>query len=248
MQYQRNFTLAAATLLGLASSTQATVLGLPIFTVEPAIISVTNEFGPDLLPTPSYTLSFNGTIATAEGAPELVGQPINFDWFYEGGFSTGSSSPSLQIGGTEILTDPLLFDNQFLITPPYSSVFDPVTGLDTFTYTGIFAGFGPVIGTFPDLVIEFSINMPIPTREGYLYCTLGQADCEFSNSTSVTEIGGVPASLFETYVYPEGRISGATVTFSTVNGRPIAPVPLPAGGLLLMTGIFGLALAARRKA
>jgi len=47
-------------------------LGLPIFTTAPTAIHVTNQFGPDLVPTPSYTLNLHSVIATAQGAPGLI--------------------------------------------------------------------------------------------------------------------------------------------------------------------------------
>lgn len=64
--------LTAAMAFCLANPAQAATLGLPIFTTAPTAIHVTNQFGPDLVPTPSYTLNLHSVIATAQGAPGLI--------------------------------------------------------------------------------------------------------------------------------------------------------------------------------
>lgn len=241
------FSLSVAVALSMASSVDAATVGLPIFTTAPSTVHITNQFGPPGLPTPSYTLNLHSTIDTAQGAPELVGQSIDFSWFYNGGFDDGSVFVSLNIGGQEILADPLMQNNQVLISPPYvEDSFDPGTGLATFSYPGIFAGFGPNTAIFPELTLEFALNALIPTLSGFLYCTAGMAHCEFSNTAGLTEIGGDPVTVYESFVYPEGHITNAVMTFSTVNGRPVAEVPLPAGGALLFGALGALGVLRRR--
>ncbi len=234
---------ASALVLCFAGTSYAATLGFPSFTTAPTTVNVVNEFGPDLTPTPSYTLSVHSTIATAQGVPELVGQAIDFIWF-NGNVGTGVSF--LNIGGQELLFDTLDNDREVLVIPPYTEVYDPITSISTFSYSGIFTGFGPRTGTIPEFVLQFSIDLPIPTKNGFWYCTAGQATCEFSNIAGLTDLNGQPATLFESFTYPEGAIHNAVLTFSMVDGRPVAPVPLPAGGMLLVCALAGLA-ALRRK-
>jgi hypothetical protein len=226
----------------------AATLGLPTFTTAPSTISIVNEFGGNL-PTGSYTLSLNSIIATADGAPELVGQAIDFSWFYNGGFTGGFGSPSLQIGGVNLLRDPLSSLDQLLIGPPIASdVFDPVSNLSTFEYSGIFTGFGPRISTFPEIVLQFVLNAPIPTLDGYLYCNTSNTNCSFSNTPGLSQINGEAVMVSQSFLgYPEGRITNATMTFSTVDGRTISPVPLPATGLLMLAALSLFAVTFRKK-
>jgi hypothetical protein len=237
------FALAALGLAASFSGAEATTLGLPIFKTAPTTVQVTNEFGPVLLPTDSYTLSFTSTIASAQGAPELVGQSISFSAFFVNGFDPGTVSSSLFIGGVDLHLDAM----SFLITPPVATdVFDPGTGLSTFTYSGIFAGFGPRTAAFPDIMLDFVLSAAIPTRQGFLYCqTAAPGTCEFSNIAGLTEINGQAVTVMDSFNYPEGTISNAVATFSTVDGRPIPTTPLPAGGLLLLGAMASLGAFAR---
>jgi hypothetical protein len=233
---------------GLLQEASATTLGMPIFNTAPSTIFITNQFD-GTLPTPSYTLSLHSTIATAEGAPELVGQNIDFTWFFDGGFDDGTIFSSLNIGGTEILVDPLLRAYELSVGFPYIELsFDPGTGLADWAYPGIFAGFGPRTGIFPEVTLSWALDAILPTREGYLYCATAGGYCEYSEIAGLTEIAGLPAYVEQSFIFPEGRIDDATVTFSTVDGRQIAPVPLPAGGILFASVLAGLGWRARRSA
>lgn len=239
----------AAGLSVLAAPALAATFGLPIFTTAPGSVFIVNEFGPDLMPTPSYTLSFTGTIGSAQGAPELVGQTIDFSWFFDGGYNPGTVGSALRIAGTDILNDALANDHQFLAYPPLDREedFDPVSGLATFFYSAPSQGFGPNRALFPEVLMEFSVSAPLPTRTGYRYCSADFSLCEFSQLAGLTEIGGLPVTVDTIFNYPEGRLDGATLTFWTVNGRDPAPVPLPAAGGVLALALVALAGVARRR-
>jgi hypothetical protein len=120
--------------------------------------------------------------------------------------------------------------------------------LTPYTYLAPFTGFGPYDGVFPERDLLMSFSGAIPTRTAYLYCRVADPSiCDFSNLPGVTDIGGKPVFVEETFVYPEGTLTNATVTFSTIDGR-VAPIPLPATGVLLGLAIAGLAIARRRAA
>lgn len=240
-------TVPAFLLAGLGSDAAATTLGLPIFATAPSTIFITNQFDRSL-PTPSYTLSLHSTIDTAQGAPELIGQDIDFTWFFDDGFDDGTISSSLRIGGTEILFDPLSRSYDLLAGFPYVELaYDPVTSLADYAYPGIFAGFGPRTAVFPEITLQWALDTLVPTKSGSLYCVLDDSYCEFSNTAGLTDLGGVPAYARFDFVYPEGVLTNASLTFSTVDGRQVAPVPLPAGGALLLVALAGPGLGARRR-
>jgi hypothetical protein len=232
-----------------SAGAEATPVSELSFTTSPAAISVVNEFGPDLFPTDSYTISVNTTIGSAVGAPNLVGQSLSFSYFIENGFNPGVVS-SLKIGGTEVLFDPLLNDGEFLLTPPIaSSSFDLVSGKNIFGYTAPFQDFGPRLGDFPDILMDFVLDKPLPTKTGFEYCTL--LECEFSTVAGLTAIGGDAVVSTTDIVYTEGTISEGTLTFSAVGGiaKPstTAPVPVPAAGPLMLAGLLASGVMLRRR-
>lgn len=239
---------AAAALFGLAAlPVQAATVGLPIFTTAPATMSFTNEFIFNR-PSPFYTLNYSSTIATAQGAPELVGQALDFTWFYGEGFIVTPVTPSLTIGGFDLTLNAIDEVSRFRIVPPVASEV-PAGNLNTFTFAAPFQGFGPVTSAGPDILLQFTVNQPIPTLTGYLYCDAPTENaasfCEFSGTFGLTEIGGIAVQLVETIDYPEGFSQNATLTFGTEGGRAPAPVPLPAGAPLLF-GALALLAAVRR--
>lgn len=241
----------AGTLAGTLAGTgaEASPVGTPLFTTAPATIFITNEFGTDLFPTDSFSVSVTTTIGSADGAPNLVGETLVFHYFIDNGFAV-SPTASLVIDGVETMFDPLLFDGQFLFGPPVdTAVFDPGTGNDIFTYDAPFDDFGPRTDIFPEILFEFLINDPLPTRTGFEYVTAG-GDIIFDNTPGITSFGSSPddAVVSSTEItYTEGTISGGTITFFTVGGPPPATVPLPAGLWLMLGGLGTAGLLARRR-
>jgi hypothetical protein len=240
------FLPAALACLALAPTpSYALALGLPDFTVT-GTVGITNEFGPDNFPTPSYAVSMNGVVTSSSGAPALLGQTLNFHYFVDGGANPGVSTFSFILGGNNLPVSPFSA-SEFVITPPYtSSNFDPVTGNSQFDYSGIFAGFGPRIGQSPDINLVFSILGTLPTKDGFQYCSLSFSFCEFSNTPGLTTLNGEPVDLNQFTTYPEGVILGGQIRFQTVDGRA-SVVPLPAAGLLLASGLAGLGVMRRRQ-
>lgn len=234
----RFFASVAALTVVLPGAALAVPHGLPILQTAPSTISIVNEFFFNL-PSPFYTISLNSTIASAQGAPDLVGETISLTYFSGG---VGASVPySFRIRGTELMAGPVS-ETSFLIGPAYTEITP-----NTFVYDDPFSGFGPRTAPFPEIELSFAVNGPLPTKTAYLYCTPpANTDCELSEMPGLTSIDGRPVAVQDTFVYPEGQIADGTVTFWTVDGRP-AVIPLPATLPLLAAALGGL-VALRRIA
>jgi hypothetical protein len=232
-----------------ASCASALTLGLPIFTTTPGDIHLLNQFQ-DSVPSSEYTLSLLSTIASAQGAPGLVGKTINFEITIES-ISGFSRDARLSIDGVDLNAFAGAFgrgDTVSLSLPISSSVYDPATDKTTDSFAGIFSSFGPVtygVGSYSDVFLQYVLSTTVlPQTVVYEYCqTAHPSICELSKDPNLTEIGGEPVDLGLEFSGPEGTLRGATMTFSTVNGRPVpSPVPLPAGGLLLAAALSALGL------
>lgn len=219
---------------------QAASYGTPVFTTTPGTVSITNWFWAGL-PSDIYTISYSGAVATSLGAPELVGQPLTL--YYSNGGTTAEIGPmSLEIGGTEIALDAGSDPFTMIVLPPY---LEPEPG--TFTYPGIFAGFGPRSTPFPDFTLAFDLGAALPVKTGFLYCSADDSFCEFSDIAGLVEIGGIPVGVEYGIDYVEGVLGDTAISFATEGGAPLPPVPLPAAGLLLAGGIAALGTLRRRR-
>jgi hypothetical protein len=239
----------SAALVGFTSlenRAEAVVLGEPTFTTAPATVSVVNmfsSFGGDFFPTSRYVLRTSTTIASAQGAPSLVGQSFEF------GFDSVSDEAIFSIGGdsaTAFSSSPNLTGTGNLF----------LSGIEDFICTpaGCDLGFRGVYAAFPydpaksgSLELQFTLNFALPNRQGFEYCFIDNpSDCRFSNTAGVMEIDGRPVRG-NSFTYAEGSVRDATISFATIDGRPVSPVPLPATAWLLIAGIAGLGGMARRK-
>jgi hypothetical protein len=245
----RNICAASVVLFATAGAAEALPLGTPIFTTAPGNISILNQFEFNL-PSDTYTLTLNSTILTAQGAPGLVGKTIHFQTTILGTVQT--VNVSMSIDGVDL--NPFGYTgNQIFANPPVAtSDYDAATNTNTDTFSGIFSPFGPVTYSFfnsGSVLLQFVLNAPLPLITQFEYCeTADPRRCTFSLQDGLTEINGQPVFLAILAEGPEGTIQNATMTFYTVNGRPtISPVPLPAGGLLLMTALAALGFGSRLK-
>lgn len=257
MSIRANMRMAAALTAAIAGfaalPAAAATVGLPILTSAPGTLSFVNEFGPELLPTNLFTMSFNGTIASAQGAPELAGATLSFSMFvsdYGGFYIEDAPGNHFTIGGENIM---LLGASHDVIPAffPIASEVDNGDGTWTYTYHAPFNGFGPKTGDYPDVALQFSWTGGYPSKDGYLYgpCAeaYGCAGGDWSN-TPLDFDPENPLYLWEHFVYVEGSITDAVITLATVGGPApeIPPVPLPAAGWLLGAAVFGLGVARRR--
>jgi len=220
-------------------------VGTPTFTTNIGTISYLNnfQFG---APSDIITLSFSGTIASSIGAPGLVGQSISYSVTYSE-FSGDAFDGSFVIGGTDVYAFPS-DANGVVISPPVDTFSDIGGGQFTFTFDPPYDGFGPRTADFPEIELATMLNYdgPVPTREYFLFCENGGVDCAVSPDGSPDGLGLLNPILTENYSYTEGSVQGS-ITFSTVGGPPVSTVPLPAGGLLLLSALGAVGVARRKR-
>lgn len=251
---------AAVALLALPAAASAATLGLPVFSTAPGDVGVTAEFD-GTAPSGLFTLSLGpgATIAAATGAPDLVGQAIEFSFTgfqnADGTFDDNTADvfppPRFLIGGADLFFDGPVDDSELTVFLPFTEELDPETGFFTLTFDDPFKGFGgPFTG--PDPFNEFvknlvlTIDRPLPTFLFRSYCFVDDpTDCrsvERDGAEPLAEIDGRPVVVDRAEEYVDGPFAEpATLTFSTVGGPPVAPVPLPAGAWLLGAALAGLA-------
>ena len=141
------------------------------------------------------------------------------------------------------------------------TVFDPLSGFATFVVdpgmpldiSGSFV-FDADTQTFSDVSISIPDEAPLVAAPGgfFSYATLGGGASFgfgpevgldrvlfFAADAPLTDAGGTVTST-GTYSFPGVTILGQGAL--TLTGTPVSvtPVPLPAGALLLLTGLFGL--------
>lgn len=244
--------LAAAFVTIAALPASAATVGLPILKTAPGTLTFVNEFGPDLLPSNLFTMSFTGSIASAQGASDLVGATLGFSMLvsdYGGFYFEMAPSDFFTIAGENIVQ---LGASEDIIpaTFPLAGDVDNGDGTWTFTYQAPFSGFGPQIGNYPEVLLQFSWTGGYPMKNGYLYGPCADAyGCvggEWSDELIAFDPSN-PLWLWDDFVYVEGKINNAVITLSTVGGTPPAPVPLPAAGWLLGAALVGLGAARRRQ-
>ena len=164
--------LSLLSALSFSPAAQATTLGLPILTTEPGTIFFVNQFDGQT-PTDSFTMTYTGVIATAEGAAELVGKSIFFQWFFDGGFDDGTVFSQLIIDGYDLTVEKDVFDQfRMFILPPIDTDTPVTPTTSLFTYLAPFNGYGPFEGEFPNRELLMEFSGAIPTKTGYFYCTV----------------------------------------------------------------------------
>lgn len=228
-----------------ASATLASTLGAPAFTITDASISYLNNFELGF-PGDTVDIGIIGTITSSVGAPGFVGKAVSFKLRYYESVDR-SEDVSMFIDGVNVG----FFgwrSNSFSITPPILDAIDNGDGTSTYTYADIYAPFGPKVSDVPEVNLAFVISNFVGERTQIfsIFCEeASPVDCEVSNTEDGSDTGLTNPILDFSTTYTEGRGIG-DVTFFTVGGPPIAPVPLPASGLLLVAGLGGLALMRRR--
>jgi hypothetical protein len=242
---------ASVMLAATSGAAQALTLGAPIFTTAPSDVFILNQFEFNA-PSDTYTLTLNSTIATAVGAPDLVGKTIHFETTIRGiGLSTDAA---LSIDGVDLNAFGFTDNQVFAYLPVATTVYDAATNTNTDTFSGIFETFGPVTYDIftggSGVLLQYILSAPLPQITQYEYCEIANPSvCTYSFQAGLTEISGVPvADSGLDFSGPEGTIHNATLTFYTVNGRTTpSPVPLPAGGLLFISALAALGLGSRLK-
>lgn len=119
---------------------------------------------------------------------------------------------------------------------------------DVTTITGTFADNQTLLESqvwwgIPSLAFEFAsvvgadLGIPNFTYYGPLFA--------FSASTTPPNVTTYAFDDFDQFAFPFSRLPSDPVTYAVAT--PVSPVPLPAGGVLLLTGLGGVAAFKRRK-
>lgn len=227
---------ALAASLFLAAPSFASTIGQPLLVIEDDLAGSTIDFFSGGVPSGTNEVSFSGTVSSSFGAPDLIGASFSFETSLSGFFDDGMT---MALNG-EVVQGPLLgrdavFFSSFGVdrllyelttTPPLAGTLtDPLTpGLSTFLYAGAYAAFGPNLAASPELTfgIEVILDGPLDVRPFEL----------------------APGDIIG---FVDGPVSVARINVGIIGGPPVPPIPLPAGGLLLLTALGGIAVFKRRK-
>lgn len=227
---------AVAASIFLAAPSFASTIGQPLLIIEDDLVGSTIDVFSGAQPSGNNEVQFSGTVSSSVGAPDLVGASFTFGTSFFG-FADEQMTMALNgevVQGALAGRDAAFFSSfgvdrllyELTTTPPVASAStDPLTpGLSTFLYAGAYAAFGPNVASSPELTfgIEVILDGPLEVRP----FTLATGDI----------IGFV-----------DGPISVARINVGIVGGPPVPPIPLPAGGLLLLSGLGGIAFFKRRE-
>lgn len=209
-------------------------LGQPLFVAEADGTGFVLDFFDGVAPSGIKEVDASATITQEFGADGFVGGTIDYSMDINGNGSLSVGDLVLNIvtwtdgfaGGLgDTFEDTGLITTTFLVEFPVVGIeLDPITGEEIFI-----ADLDP-FGT--DLLIE--------TRDAPF----------FEIGINIFYEGPLPTLFFENEVfateYIEGDFTPTRIEVGLIGGVPVAPVPLPAGGLLLLSGLIGVARLRRR--
>ncbi len=216
-----------------------TIPGLPAITLPSQTLNVTPTIPLASLGT-VYDVSYRspdlplGDIFAFDYGTPLFGAPLSFGELVQGQFETGATTVSVA-GGI----------GPFGATLDYEGVLQPGGNVILGEYAASLTEPG-ILGTFETFVLDL-INQNVDQFSTLAFdLFLGTNPCGgFGALVGVCNglLDDLDPNAFGIAVNSIGTLS-ADYTLS----KSIAPIPLPAGGLLLLTALGGLVVARRRKA
>ena len=232
----KKIVLSAGFALAFATPSLAATLGQPLFIAETDGAGSVLDIFDGLAPSGLKEVDASAVITEEFGASGFVGTAIDYSMDINGNGALSVGDLELDIitwtdgfAGAfgDTFADTGLISTTFLVEfPVVSFEQDPVTGDDVF-----------MVDLDP-----FGTNLLVETRDAP-YVEIG---------INIFYQGALPTRLFDDGVsltpYIEGAFAPTRIEVGLIGGVPLAPVPLPAGGLLLLGGLIGVARLRRRAA
>lgn len=231
----RTIAFSAGLALACASPSYAVTLGQPLFVAEADGTGSVLDFFMGGAPSGLKEVDASATITQEFGADGFVGQSIDYSMNLDGEGTLSVGDLDLDIftwtagfaGAVgEEFADTGLITTTFLVEfPVVSFAVDPGTGETVFTLD----------------LDPFGTDLLVESREDGPFVEIG---------VNIFYDGALPTrnfvSPFGVEEFIEGQFAVSRIEVGLIGGEPVAPVPLPAGGLLLLTGLIGAARFARK--
>jgi len=210
----------------------AATIGQPLVSAEADGTGYILDFFYLSYPSGLKEISASATVTEEHGTTGFVGTTVDYTMNLDGIGTLGLGAYNFDIitftdgfAGAmgpdfEEFDDTGLITTTFLVEFPVLSMgVDPDSGSDLFTIDLSPFGPGMAIDVLDAPYAEIGVNI--------FY------DAALPYKLLVDDIG-------DEYYYIEGTFTPSRIEVGLIGGAPVAPVPLPAGGLLLLTGLAGL--------
>lgn len=219
-----------------ASSGSAATIGQPLFIAEAGASGFVLDFFQGGFPSGLKEVNATATITQQFGAVGFIGGAIRYSMDLGGNGTLSVGALDLDIitftagfAGAfgDDFADTGLITTTFLVEfPVISTSSEPGSGRDIFLLNLDPFGTGLEIERFDEPYVEIGVNI-------------------FYDGPLPVKLFNDGAGTLANYI--EGSFTPTRIEVGLVGGPPVATVPLPAGGLLLLTGLLGFAGLRRQR-